>query len=248
MKENLEARRRSIESRNEIAKRQRDLKAFLDDKEKIAEHQSYELKWAEEKDAEDYQRELSVLKRDIFALRNKKGKIQKDVMHELLVLAKEKEKETESIVLKWAGDNDVKKYLEEESRKRRESIAFRNKEAKRRRDIDAEMHQQSIKDHAQHQELQAACQKDVETYVEECKRRKRLSLAARAKQHRLHIEWDTLHLEGQRAQRHKDTKDNALDRKFAELSREKERARRALDALRHPKWTAIGNPFASLLD
>lgn len=75
-----------------------------------------------------------------------------------------------------------------------------------------------------------------------------MSLACRAKQHRLHIAWDKLQAEKQREQKHKDTRDQALDRKYAELLKEKERMRRALDTMRHPESTFLTNPFASLLD
>ena len=91
-------------------------------------------------------------------------------------------------------------------------------------------------------------QKDIETYIKECKDRRRLSLVSRAKQHRRHVAWDKLNAERHRQQKHEDTKYQALDRKYAQLAKDKERIRLALDALRHPNCSFVKNPFASLLD
>ena len=91
-------------------------------------------------------------------------------------------------------------------------------------------------------------QKDVEQYIDECKRRRRMSLVSRAKQHRRHVAWDRKQAEIQRRQKHRDTNDNAMDRKYAQLAKDKERIRLALETLRHPKSVYISNPFASLLE
>jgi len=245
-KDMAEERRRSLAFRHEEGKRQREEEEQRNAEDQYAEHESYELKWAGEKDAEEYKKQMAALRRESFAQRNVEGKMQRDVMNELLALAKEEE--TESYILQWAGENDVKVYLKEEAYKRRQSTAFRNKEAKRRNDIDNEMHSQEVIERAFDEEIKAGCQKDVEKYVEECKRRKRMSLACRAKQHRIHRAWDRAKEEKLRQIRHENTRNEALDRKYMKLAEDKERIRKALDALKRPTCTFVKNPFASILD
>ena len=150
-----ELRRESKEFRNREAKLRRDLEHHLEVERENNEHESFELKWAAEKDVEEYQKEMATLRRESFAQRNKEGRRQREVMNELLTIAKEKE--TESFVLKWAGGNDVKWYLEEECKRKRESIAFRNKEARYHHEIENEKHQQEIIRRALDEEIRAGC-------------------------------------------------------------------------------------------
>ena len=154
-KEMDDKRRQSLEARHKEGKRHREAEAQMRSEKILEEHESYELKWAGEKDAKNYQDAMRAIRRESFALRNKVGRIQRDVMNELLALAKEKE--TESLVLKWAGENDVKNYLKDDAKKKRESIAFRNIEAKRQRDIDKESHRQDILNQILEEEINAGC-------------------------------------------------------------------------------------------
>ena len=75
-----------------------------------------------------------------------------------------------------------------------------------------------------------------------------MSLAVRAKQHRNHLEWKRKQAQQDREENSLRSRNAALDRKFVELAREKERARHALDALRHARCTfSTSNPFGSLV-
>lgn len=90
---------------------------------------------------------------------------------------------------------------------------------------------------------------DVEEYVEDCKRRRRLSLAQRATESRHHMQWKKKQETAQREQQSRHIRNMGLDRRYVELAKEKERARIALDALRRAKSTfSTSNPFGSLID
>ena len=96
--------------------------------------------------------------------------------------------------------------------------------------------------------METLARSDVEEYINDCKRRRRKSLALRAKEHRNHLNWKQRMAQAEREEKSRHTKNAALDRKFVELAREKERARIALDALRHAQCTfSTSNPFGSLL-
>ena len=95
--------------------------------------------------------------------------------------------------------------------------------------------------------LESLAQQDVEEYYKDCKRRRRKSLALRAKERRQHEEW-------KRKKRQEAVRNNAhssylnsLDIQHMALAKEQERARRALDALRGAGFKIKGNPFGDLL-
>ena len=68
----------------------------------------------------------------------------------------------------------------------------------------------------------AACD-DIKKYLKSCKKRNRLSLATRAKEKRRHADWEKGQATKQREQRHRDTRDRAMDNMYVELAKEKEK-------------------------
>ena len=142
--------------RNAEGRRIRNVEAEMKYKNQRREHESYELKWAGERDAEDYKRQLAMEEREDLAFRNEEAKQHDAVMKELVSLAKEKEHEF--YVLKWAGENDAKAYLANQEELRRQSLAFRNAEGRRHRDLDEEERVSEIKRSAENEELNAACE------------------------------------------------------------------------------------------
>jgi len=299
-KKMAEERRDSLAFRNAEGKQQRDLEAEMDADEQHREHESYELKWAGERDAEAYKKKMAEERRESFAFRNREGARHRAVMEELKALAKEKEHE--SYILKWAGENDAKSYLAEMQQERRDSFAFRNAEGKQHREMEEQERYKTIQESQQEEELQAACRRDVEKYkvdcaardrvslcfrreeaqiqrleaenekqrqyeldqesraldaaagedvkkyLQSCKKRKRLSLAFRAKEKREHTEWERKQADAEREKRNRDTRDRAMDSKYAQLAIEKERARIALDNIRHADCNFAMNPFAAVLN
>jgi len=97
-------------------------------------------------------------------------------------------------------------------------------------------------------DLETLARGDVEEYVNDCKKRRRQSLAQRAKESRQHLQWNKKQLAADRERKSRHTRNMGLDRRYVELAKQKERARIALDALRHAKCTfSTSNPFGSLL-
>lgn len=150
-----EERRKSFAFRNEEGRRQREEESVRLAREQQREHESYELKWEGEKDAEAYKKKLEQERRDSFKFRNEERARHQKVMEELKSLAHEQE--TESLMLKWAGEEDAKAYLAQLEEERRKSFQLRNREGKRHRDLDEEAHQQALHDAHVEEELQAAC-------------------------------------------------------------------------------------------
>ena len=135
-----------LQQRNDAAQR--------DDKEKELAHQGYELKWAGDKDAEAYQRQLEKEHRDGLRFRNQELAGHDKVMKELEALALDQQHE--SIVLKWAGENDTKEYLARIEHERRKSLQFRNQEGKRHRELDDEAYNATVLQAHEDEVLQAA--------------------------------------------------------------------------------------------
>jgi len=150
-----EERRDSFAFRNKEGHRQREEHFVRTALEQKKEHESYELKWAGEKDVEEYKKKMEQERRDSFKFRNEERSRHAKVMEELKSLAHEKE--TESLMLKWAGEEDAKAYLAKLEEERRQSFKFRNKEGRRHRELEEEAHQQAVKEAHVEEELQAAC-------------------------------------------------------------------------------------------
>ena len=98
-------------------------------------HESYEEKWAGEKDADEYKKLTAEKQRERFAFQNTEGKCQRDVQTEME--ADGSNRENESYDLKWNGGSDAKDYKKKIAKERRERFAFRNAEGKRQRDLQA---------------------------------------------------------------------------------------------------------------
>jgi hypothetical protein len=149
-------RRDSLAFRNAEAKRIRDFETQMKADEHHKEHESYELKWAGERDADNYQRQMDEKRRESLNYRNQEAARHTAVMMELLSLAQERERE--SYMLKWAGENDATQYITEQAELCRQSLAFRNAEGKRHRDIDEETRVKNSNEIAKNEELSAACE------------------------------------------------------------------------------------------
>ena len=99
-------RRESFAFRNAEGKRQRDLQAEKDADDLQQVHESYRLKWAGENDAISHRQNTTKERRESFAFRRKEGALHRSIMDEINALAREKEHEY--LMLKWAGEHDVK--------------------------------------------------------------------------------------------------------------------------------------------
>ena len=151
-----QARRESLASRNSNARRVRQ----EEEKERLCtmavEHDSYELKRAGERDAETYRKKMEDERRKSLAGRNKESARHAEVMKEIRALAHEKQ--TESFVLKWAGENDAKEYIAKMAEDRRKSLQFRGEEKRRHAMHDADLKAKQLNEAAAEGALQSACE------------------------------------------------------------------------------------------
>ncbi len=149
-------RRQSLQNRNCDARRRRNKERDNTYAAMRAEHESYELKWVGEKDAEEYQKRMREERRKSLASRNKESFRHAKVMQELRALTFEKE--TESFLLKVAAENDAKAYLQKLADERRESLKIRGKEARRQRMYEEEQVRQAVVDALKEEILQSECE------------------------------------------------------------------------------------------
>ncbi len=146
------------------------------------------------------------------------------------------------------GQKDVEEYHRKCAERDRASFNFRGKELQAQKLIVEELQYEKNEEDERRRELETLARSDVEEYIKDCKKRRRMSLAVRAKEHRNHLEWKRRQAQQEREEKSRRSKYAALDRKFVELAKEKERARIALDALRRAQCTfSTSNPFGSLL-
>ena len=121
----------------------------------IAEHASYELKWAGERDAEAYRKRMQEERRKSLAGRNKESVRHAKVMEELRCIAREKE--AESYMLKFAGERDAKAYLAKLAEERRQSLQLRGREARKVRQYEEEEHAKAVQEAIANGLLQSEC-------------------------------------------------------------------------------------------
>jgi hypothetical protein len=172
--------RNDFAARNVLAKQQRELQAQTESEQLQAEHASYELKWAGAKDAEAYKRKLEQERRKSLANRNEERAKHAKVMEELRDLARDKE--TESLMLKWAGENDAKVYLAKCEEEVRKSLQLRNSEARRHREIEEQQCIDALAAAQEDERLRAQGRQDMENYKKSCAERDRTSLEFRRKE------------------------------------------------------------------
>jgi len=239
-------RRESFAFRNQEGKKRREYEERIRSEKMSADHESYELKWAAERDAEKYLIKCENERRFSLQWRGQEAARHRAVMHELRSLMAQKEHE--SMVLKWAAEDDVKEYLEQCAAQERASLVFRGKETRLIRLKEQEWKSQELEEMKQNFELEAAAGRDVQDYVEKCKNRDRLSLVFRAKEKRRHVEWEKeknrLEIEG----RNREINNRALDARYVKLAQERERAMKAIETIRHAGRNFASNPFASILN
>jgi hypothetical protein len=211
-----------------------------------ADLESYELKWAAERDVEKYLIKCENERRLSLQWRGQEAARHRTVMHALRSLMAQKEHEY--MVLKWAAEDYVKEYLEQCAAQERASLVFRGKETRLIRLKEQERKSQELEEMKQNFELEAAAGRDVQDYVVKCKNRDRLSVVFRAKEKRRHVEWEKeknrLQIEG----RNREISNRALDARYVKLAQERERVLKAIETIRHAGRNFATNPFASILN
>ncbi len=145
------------------------------------------------------------------------------------------------------GQKDVEKYRKECADQKRASLEFRGKESIIQRLEDEQRKQKEREIEAANRELEDQARLDVAEYFQDCKQRRRLSLAFRAKERRHHVEWQQQQASQLLEQRSIETENRALDYCHIERARQQERVRMVVEALRQDGCKVDDQMFAHLL-
>ncbi|GMI49022.1 hypothetical protein TrCOL_g12589 [Triparma columacea] len=148
-----------------------------------ADHESYELKWAGQRDADDYKKQMAEERRQSFAMRNENHSQQCRVMAELESI--QKEKAHESHMLNWAAANDALAYQKQMEEERRLSFQQRGEMARVHKEVEEEQRQTALQQQYEDSELSADAARDVADYKSRCAARDRASLCFRNKEARI---------------------------------------------------------------
>jgi len=241
-KQLAEERRQSLAFRNREGAKHRAVMEELHTLVQQQEHESFMLKWAGEKDAEAYLAEEEDKRRESLRLRNAEGRRHREIEEDEHCRRIQEQAEDEK--LKAAGDRDVQAYREQCAARDRASLQYQLKESRIQRMEEANRKQIEYDHEQTNLKLEEGARRDVEEYVESCKRRRRLSLAFRAKEKRRHFEHQRTQRERSILRRNAATRDRAVDANFVQLAQQKERAEQALLNLQHRSRL---NPFGSVL-
>merc|ERR1712032_1503324 len=122
-------RRESLAFRNAEGRRIRDLEAQMAVDVRHREHESFKLKWAGERNADNHRKQKNEEKRQSFARRNAEGRCVRNLEGQMK--AEENHRDHESFELKWAGERDADDYKKQMAEERRQSLAHRNAEGRR---------------------------------------------------------------------------------------------------------------------
>lgn len=96
-------------------------------------------------------------------------------------------------------------------------------------------------------QLDSLARMDVEDYMKECKRRRRKSLAFRAKEKRRHAEWRRLQKQKELQEQSRTAHFQSLDAQHSAFAEQKERAQAAVNALLSSGCSLDSNPFGDIL-
>lgn len=241
-----EERRKSLASRNKESARHAKAMEELRNIAKENEAQSFMLKFDAENDAKAYISKLAEERRKSLKLRGVEARKRRQYEDE------QHSKAIESALIEGALQSDcqkdIEKYKAECAERRRKSFQYREKQARLQRLEKEERRLEKMQKDEESFKLDSLAQKDVEEYYKDCRRGRRKSLAMRAKERRQHIEWKQRKEQEELEKRAHTTQLNALDIQHMALARERERALKAMDALRNAGCNWKGNPFDDLFD
>jgi hypothetical protein len=238
-----EERRNSIAWRNEERVRHanvlKEILSIVQEKE----HESFVLKWAGESDANEYLRDLEKQRRQSLQGRGQNSRDRRAI--ELTEKQEEVQQRHRDEVLRADDSKNMELYLKECADRDRRSLVYRGKETTLRRLREEEITEEQRENDAKAFNLDMQAWHDVQEYVSDCNYRRRLSLAYRAKEKRRHAQWKNKQLQEERDALSKQVRDRLIDQHHIEAAKQKERAKIALEALRHLErcTTASHNPF-----
>ena len=143
----------------------------------------------------------------------------------------------ETEALRAIDHKEMETYIKKCSERDRASFEYRRKDAHVQR-IEEEQAMKKLREQEmKNQELETMARFDVVEYVNDCKKRRRMSLVCRAKEKRKQAQWCRLKKEKEIDEQSRRIHDQLMDQKYVELAQQKERARLALNAIRHAGYT-----------
>lgn len=145
--------------------------------------------------------------------------------------------------LLFPARRDTEKYKAECAARDRASLLFRRKEARIHRLEEANEKQRLFNISQENNKLEDGAREDVRKYIQECKGRRRMSLAYRAKEKRRHFEWERKQREKSVQKRHRLEQARALDSASIALARQRESAMETINNLRHQEAMAKGRKY-----
>lgn len=241
-----EERRKSLAARNRESARHAKVMEELRNIAIEDEVQSFMLKFQAENDAKEYVAKLAEERRKSLQLRGIEARRARHYEEE------KRSKEIEARIMEGAIQSDcqkdVEKYKADCAERRRKSFQYRAKEDRLKRLVEEERRLEKMQMEEESYQLKALAQKDVENYYKDCRKARRKSLALRAKESRRHVEWKKRRAEKELEERSETTYLKSLDIHHMALERERERALKAMNALRNAGCNWKGNPFSDLLN
>jgi hypothetical protein len=144
------------------------------------------------------------------------------------------------------GQKDVERYKAECAERDRKSLQYRGKQLRLQHLEEEKRRIEQFRKDEENSRLETLARKDVEEYYKDCQKRRRKSLAWRAKERRRNFEWKRKKAELEVKERAHTSYLHSLDLKHMALAQEEERAKKAMDALRNAGCTFHGNPFLDL--
>ncbi|KAL3940246.1 MAG: hypothetical protein SGBAC_005181 [Bacillariaceae sp.] len=241
-----EERRQSLAGRNAESRRHAEAMQELRSIAQEKEAESFMLKFEGERDAKEYLLQLERERRQSLQFRGQEARRIRQLREE-----EHFKRVQEGIVdghIQSGCQKDVEAYKKETEERRRKSLQYRGKE-KQMQKLHTENQRMQQQDHDHEMfELDSDACKDVEEYLKDCKRRRRQSLAFRAKEKQRHAKWQQNEKEKELDAKRHNSHLRALDSQFMALSRQQERAQMAMDALRSAGCAIKGNPFGDLMN
>lgn len=211
------------------AKTMSELKAIVQEQE----IELYAAKRAGDKDVEEYMKIVAAERRSSL---QKRGK---ETLHHRKIEQLERSKEVSELhedeTLRAADQRAKEEYRKTCAARDRHSLQFRGTEARIQRLIEEEHKVEHLERRQESFHLNTQDRQNAAEYIAECKRRRRLSLAFRAKERQRSSKW-------KRQQHLKDVSetnslvhDQLMDRQYEQLAKEQERKEKALLLLRRLK-------------
>ena len=202
VRQQQELRRKSLQQRNTLARQQREDEQKRLDQELELDHESYELKWGGERDAEAYLRSLEEERRKSLNARKV------EALNRRLVSEQQRnstlQAEHESYELKRAAAKDVEEYQKNVKQERRDSLAFRNKERVHHAKVMEELNSLAREEEAESFMLKWGGEQDAKTYLAQLEAERRQSLQLRNEEGRRHRQIENEMRNQELVQAHKD--------------------------------------------